>query len=86
MVGSTIKGPKFAQFALLSRGVVLRQLWTQHGLMCLGVKCLNFLWALHRPFIKPCGIPPIDGLGLTPKGRRVYFVKIASKHPLLKAR
>jgi hypothetical protein len=28
----------FAQSALLSRGVVLRQLWTQCGLGCLGVK------------------------------------------------
>ena len=38
MVGSIKEGFDFAQFALLSRGVVLRQLWTQCGLACLGVK------------------------------------------------
>ena len=38
MVGSTEEGPNFAQSTLLSRGVVLRQLWTQHGFGCLGVK------------------------------------------------
>ena len=32
------KGPNFAQSTLLSRGAILRQLWTEHGLECLGVK------------------------------------------------
>jgi hypothetical protein len=31
----------FAQSNLLSRGAVLRQLWTQRGLRCLGVKVLS---------------------------------------------
>jgi hypothetical protein len=30
-------GQNFAQFALLSRGAILRQLCTQHGLRYLGV-------------------------------------------------
>jgi hypothetical protein len=38
MVGSTKEGFDFAQFALLLRGVVLRQLWIQCGLGYLGVK------------------------------------------------
>jgi hypothetical protein len=38
MVGSTKEGFDFAQSALLSIGVVLRQIWTQCGLGCLGIK------------------------------------------------
>jgi hypothetical protein len=43
------KGPNFAQFALLSRGVVTRQLWTQHRLRCLGVKISALFWACSQP-------------------------------------
>jgi hypothetical protein len=38
MVGSAKEGPSFAQFSLLSRRAILRELWTQCGLRCLGVK------------------------------------------------
>jgi hypothetical protein len=40
IIGKTKEGPCFAQFALLSRRAALRQLWTQRGLKCLGVKIL----------------------------------------------
>jgi hypothetical protein len=38
MVGSTKEGFDFAPSNLLSRGAVLRHLWTQCRLRCLGVK------------------------------------------------
>jgi hypothetical protein len=38
MVGSTKEVFDFAQFSLLSRGAVLWQFWTRHGLRCLGGK------------------------------------------------
>jgi hypothetical protein len=41
MVGNTKKGPNFTQSTLLSRRAVLRQLWTQCGLKCLGVPDLT---------------------------------------------
>jgi hypothetical protein len=34
---------EFAQSNLLSRRVVLRQLWIQGGLRCLGVKAINIV-------------------------------------------
>jgi hypothetical protein len=43
MVGSTKKGFNFAQSNLLSRGVVLRQLWTPRKLKCLGVDLASTL-------------------------------------------
>jgi hypothetical protein len=51
MVGNTKEGPNFAQFALLSKGVVLRQLWTQRGLMYLGLR-----WVVtHSVVVNFCG-------------------------------
>jgi hypothetical protein len=49
MVGSTKEGPNFAQSNLFLRGSVLRQLWTQRGLRCLGIKEVEIQWMGSSP-------------------------------------
>jgi hypothetical protein len=51
-VGSTNEGFDFAQSTLLSRRVVLKQLWTQCGLGCLGVKTPLAPGILGLPWLK----------------------------------